>query len=56
MAQQMHNMAESSRALEQSKIEVQLKIFTEKMLYQREKDLWMYDQAMVANENARLSI
>ena len=56
MAQQMHDIAESSKALEQSKIEVQLKIFTEQMLYQREKDLRMYYQAKAANENAHLSI
>lgn len=38
MAGQMREMAEAGRELEHSKIEVQLKLFSEQMLYQREKD------------------
>lgn len=56
MAQQMQDIAEASRELERSKIEVQLKIFSEQMAYQREKDRRLYENATVANDNARLSI
>ena len=56
MAQHMQDIAESSRDLERSKIEVQLKLFSEKMSYQREKDRRLYENAVIANENARLSI
>ena len=37
LAQHMQDTAESSRELERSKIEVQLKLFSEQMEYQREK-------------------
>ena len=37
-------------------MEVQLQIFSERMLYEREKDRRTYDQALAVNENARLSI
>jgi hypothetical protein len=56
MASQMCDMAESSRELERNKIEVQLKLFTEHMAYQREKDRRLYENAVIANENARLAI
>lgn len=56
MAAQMHEIASANRDMERSKIEVQLKLFSEQMDYQREKDRRMYDNAAVANENARLAI
>jgi hypothetical protein len=56
MATQMKDMAATSRDLERSKIEVQLKLFTEQMSYQRDKDRRLYENAMIANENARLAI
>ena len=56
MAQQMQDIAEASRELERSKIEVQLKLFSEQMSYQREKDRRLYENASIANDNARLSI
>lgn len=56
MAAQMQEIADASRDLERSKIDVQLKLFTEQMSYQREKDRRMYENAAIANENARLSI
>ena len=56
MAKHMQDIAESSRDLECSKIDVQLKLFSEQMLYQREKDRQLYENALAANENARLSI
>lgn len=56
MAKQMEDIAIASRELERSKIEVQLKLFSEQMSYQRQKDLRLYENAVAANENARLSI
>lgn len=52
----MQEIADASRELERSKIEVQLKLFTEQMAYQREKDRRMYENAAIANDNARLAI
>ena len=56
MATQMQEIADASRELERSKIGVQLKLFTEQMAYQREKDHRMYENASIANENARMAI
>jgi hypothetical protein len=56
MGGQMREMAESSRELERSKIEVQLKLFIEQMLYQRERDRRLYENSVIVNENARLAI
>jgi hypothetical protein len=56
MAMQMKQMAEASRDLERSKIDVQLKVFTEQMDYQREKDRRLYENSRIAQENARLAI
>lgn len=56
MAVQMQEIASANREMERSKIEVQLKIFSEQMEYQREKDRRMYENAALANENARLAI
>lgn len=56
MASQMQEIADASRELERSKIEVQLKLFSEQMEYQREKDRRMYENAVMANDNARLAI
>jgi hypothetical protein len=56
MAMQMRDMSAVSRELERSKIEVQLKLFSEQMEYQREKDRRLYQSSLIANENARLAI
>ena len=56
LVQHMQDIAESSRELERSKIEVQLKLFSEQMEYQSEKDRRIYENALAANENACLSI
>jgi hypothetical protein len=56
MATQMRDMATASRELERSKIDVQLKLFSEQMEYQREKDRRLYKNSLIANENARLAI
>lgn len=56
MAVQMRDMAEASRDVERSKIEVHLKVFSEQMEYYRERDRRYLDNAGVANLNARLAI
>lgn len=56
MAGQMREMAEASRDLERSKIEVQLKLFSEQMQFQREKDRRLHESSCIANENAKLAI
>lgn len=56
MADKMQEIAEASRDLERSKIDVQLKLFSEQMQYQREKDRRLYENTAIANENARLAI
>ena len=56
MAQQMQDIADASRELEHSKIKVQLQLFSEQMAYLREKDRRLYENASIANDNARLSI
>ena len=56
VSKHMQEIAESNRALEHSKIDVQLQLFIEQMAYQREKDRRLYENAVQANENARLSI
>ena len=52
----MKLMAKASREIEQSKIEVQLKLFSERMAYAREKDLCLHESGLMANENAKLAI
>ena len=56
MASQLRQMAEASRDLEKSKIEVQMKFVAEQMDYAREKDSCLYENSLIANENARLAI
>ena len=56
LAGQMQEMAEAGHDIERSKIEVQLRLFTEQMQYQREKDLKLHESSCIANENARLAI
>jgi hypothetical protein len=56
MAMQMRDMVAASQELERSKIEVQLKLFSKQMEYQREKDRRLYESSLMANENARLAI
>jgi hypothetical protein len=56
LSMQMRDMVAASRDLEHSKINVQLKLFSEQREYQREKDRRLYKNALVANENARLAI
>lgn len=56
MASQMQEIADATFELEKSKIDVQLKLFSEQMEYQREKDRRIYESSILANENARLAI
>jgi hypothetical protein len=49
-------MAAASRDVKRSKIEVQLKLFSEQMDYQREKDRRLYESSLIANKNTRLAI
>jgi hypothetical protein len=56
LAQQMKAMAEASHEVEYGKIDVQLKLFAEKMDYQHEKDRRLYESSRIAQENAHLSI
>ena len=56
MATQIRDMAEASRDVERSKIEVHLKVFSQQMEYYRERDRRILDNAGVANLNARLAI
>lgn len=56
MATEMSNIAAASREVEMSKIEVQLKLFAEQMAYQRKKDRRLYENLVIANDNARLAI
>jgi hypothetical protein len=48
LAQEMKAMAEANCELESMKIDVQLKLFTEQMDYQREKDQRLYENARIA--------
>lgn len=49
-------MAKASHDLERSKIEVELKLFSEQMDYQRERDRRLYENARLADMNAKLAI
>lgn len=56
MANQMRDIAEASRELEKARIEVQQRIFSEQMDYQKLKDQRLQENARLANENAKLAI
>ena len=56
MAAQMQEIASANREMERFKLEVQLKRFSKQMEYQKEKDRRVYENAVAANENARLAI
>jgi hypothetical protein len=56
IATQMKGMASMTKEAESNKLEVQLKLFSEQMTYQRERDMRVYEQSLLAAENARLAI
>jgi hypothetical protein len=56
IATQIKGMATMTKEAETNKLEVQLKLFSEQMTYQRERDMRIYEQSSLATENARLVI
>jgi hypothetical protein len=56
IATQMKGMATMTKETEANKLDVQLKLFSEQMTYQRERDMRIYEQSLLAAENARLVI
>jgi hypothetical protein len=56
MVAQMKEIVGATRKTESNHLEVQLQLFAEKMQYQREKDQRLYEQGVLAAQNARLAI
>jgi hypothetical protein len=56
MVAQMQELVGVNRESERNRLEVQLKLFAEKMLYQRDKDQRLYEQGHLAAQNAILAI
>jgi len=56
IAMEIWQMSEFTRNMEQSRTNLQLRLFSEQMLYQRDRDCRLYDNAHLANENAQLAI
>ena len=56
IATQMRELASVTKETESNKLEVQLRLFSEQMAYQRERDMRVYEQSLLAADNARLAI
>ena len=56
IATTMREMASVTKETESNKLEVQLRLFSEQMAYQRERDMRVYEQSLLAADNARLAI
>jgi hypothetical protein len=56
MVAQMKEIVGATRESESNRMEVQLKLFAEKMQYQRNKDQRLYEHGLLAAQNARLAI
>ena len=56
IASQIAEMTSVTKETESNKLEVQLRLFSEKMAYQRERDMRIYEQSLLAADNARLAI
>ena len=56
IAIQMRELASVTKETEANKLEVQLRLFTEQMAYLRERDIRVYEQSLLAADNARLAI
>jgi len=56
MVTEMREMALSSRDIERSKMDIQLKLFSKQMDYQQQKDWNLQKTSKTANENVKLSI
>ena len=55
IATEMKEMASVTKITESNKLEVQLRLFSEQMAYQRERDMRVYEQSLLAADNARLA-
>ena len=56
IATTMREMTSVTKETESNKLEVQLRFFSEQMAYQRERDMRVYEQSLLAADNARLAI
>ena len=56
IATQIAEMTSVTKETESNKLEVQLRLFSEQMAYQRERDMRIYEQSLLAADNARLAI
>jgi len=56
MVEQLKNIADARLEVERSKMDVQMKLFTEQMQYRRDRDQRMLENARLANENRKLAI
>ena len=56
IAIQMRELASVTKETELNKLEVQFRLFTEQMAYQCERDMRVYEQSLLAADNARLAI
>lgn len=56
MTNQLRDIAEASRDIERSKMELQMKLFSEQMEYQRHRDQRLHDHARNIDDNAKLAI
>ena len=49
-------MASITKEIESNKLEVQFRLFSEQMAYQRKRDMRVYEQNLMAADNVRLAI
>ena len=56
IATTMREMTSVTKETESNKLEVQLRLFSEQMAYQRERDMRVYEQSLLAADNACLAI
>lgn len=52
----MKEMASVTKETESNNLEVQFRLFSEQMAYQRERDMRIYEQNLMAADNVRLAI
>jgi hypothetical protein len=52
----MKEMASITKEIESNKLEVQFRLFSEQMAYQRKRDMRVYEQNLMAADNVRLAI
>ena len=56
IAIEIKEMISVTKETESNKLEVQLRLFSEQMAYQRERDMHIYEQSLLTADNARLAI